>query len=97
MKAILSGFFMKIAQIQRNGESYQTVKSRQSIYIHPSSCLFEKHPSWVVYHELVLTTKEYMRQISHIEPEWLLEVAPHYFTESELILSKNSKHNFNNK
>lgn len=84
---------MKVAQIQRNGESYQTIKSRQSIFTHPSSSLFEKHPAWVVYHELVLTTKEYMRQISNIEPEWLLEVAPHYFTEGELLSTSSKKRN----
>ncbi|RDX81849.1 Pre-mRNA-splicing factor ATP-dependent RNA helicase DEAH1, partial [Mucuna pruriens] len=36
-------------------------------------------PRWVVYHELVLTTKEYMRQVSEIKPEWLVEIAPHYY------------------
>jgi hypothetical protein len=29
---------------------------------------------WVVYNELVTTTKEYMRNIIQIEPKWLTEV-----------------------
>ena len=29
---------------------------------------------WVVYNELVTTTKEYMRNIIQIEPKWLIEV-----------------------
>lgn len=33
----------------------------------------------MVYHELVLTTKEYMRQVSELKPEWLVEIAPHYY------------------
>lgn len=40
--------------------------------IHPSSGLSEVLPRWVVYHELVLTTKEYMRVVSEIKPEWLV-------------------------
>ncbi|KAL5146517.1 Pre-mRNA-splicing factor ATP-dependent RNA helicase DEAH1 [Glycine soja] len=36
-------------------------------------------PRWVVYHELVLTTKEYMRQVTELKPEWLVEIAPHYY------------------
>ncbi|KAI3750088.1 hypothetical protein L2E82_20713 [Cichorium intybus] len=36
-------------------------------------------PRWVVYHELVLTSKEYMRQVSEIKTEWLVEIAPHYY------------------
>jgi len=42
-------------------------------------------PRWVVYHELVLTTKEYMRTVSEIKPEWLVEVAPHYYNRRELM------------
>jgi len=39
-------------------------------------------PRWLVYHELVFTTKEYMRQVSEIKPEWLIEIAPHYYVGS---------------
>lgn len=34
-------------------------------------------PQWVVYHELVLTSKEFMRTVSEIKPDWLVELAPH--------------------
>ena len=43
------------------------------------SSLFKETPRWVIYHELVFTTKEYMREIIEINPEWLMEVAPHYY------------------
>jgi HrpA-like RNA helicase len=33
------------------------------VYIHPSSSLFNRNPEWVIYHELVLTSKEYMREV----------------------------------
>ena len=33
----------------------------------------------VVYHELVLTTKEYMREVTAIDPKWLVEFAPKFF------------------
>ncbi|KAJ8346247.1 hypothetical protein SKAU_G00304400 [Synaphobranchus kaupii] len=39
---------------------YRTLIDQQVVYIHPSSALFNRQPEWVVYHELVLTTKEYM-------------------------------------
>jgi pre-mRNA-splicing factor ATP-dependent RNA helicase DHX16 len=38
----------------------------------------------VVYHELVFTTKEYMRQVIEIKPEWLVEIAPHYYKRKEI-------------
>jgi len=52
--------------------------------IHPNSSLFEDLPRWVIYHELVFTTKEYMRNTIEIENKWLLEVAPHYYKAREL-------------
>ena len=33
------------------------------VFIHPSSALFQRQPDWVIYHELVLTSKEYMREV----------------------------------
>ncbi|RUS25213.1 P-loop containing nucleoside triphosphate hydrolase protein [Jimgerdemannia flammicorona] len=33
----------------------------------------------VIYHEIVFTTKEYMREVTAIEPKWLTEAAPTFF------------------
>ncbi|KAK7301562.1 hypothetical protein RJT34_12429 [Clitoria ternatea] len=77
-KSITSGFFPHSARLQKNG-SYRTVKHPQTVHIHPSSGLAQVLPRWVVYHELVLTTKEYMRQVTELKPEWLVEIAPHYY------------------
>jgi pre-mRNA-splicing factor ATP-dependent RNA helicase DHX16 len=52
--------------------------------IHPSSLLFKESPEWVVYHELVFTSKEYMRTVCEVKQEWLVEIAPHYFNEDTL-------------
>ncbi len=82
-KAITAGFFYHTARISKGG-LYQTVKHSQNVYIHPNSCLFEQVPRWVVYHELVFTTKEYMRQIIEIDNAWLLEVAPHYYKARDI-------------
>ncbi|XP_061358883.1 pre-mRNA-splicing factor ATP-dependent RNA helicase DEAH1-like isoform X2 [Gastrolobium bilobum] len=77
-KSITSGFFPHSARLQKNG-LYRTVKYQQTVHIHPSSGLAQVLPRWVVYHELVLTTKEYMRQVTELKPEWLVEIAPHYY------------------
>lgn len=84
-KAITSGFFYNAAKLQLSGETYRTLKQNQIVMIHPSSCLFQKNPKLVLYYELVLTSKEYMRQVMEIRPEWLVEVAPHYYKEKELM------------
>jgi ATP-dependent RNA helicase DHX8/PRP22 len=61
-QAIASGFFFHAARKDPQ-EGYKTVVEQQPVYIHPSSATFQQQPDWVIYHELILTTKEYMREV----------------------------------
>ncbi|KAH0555932.1 hypothetical protein GP486_006123, partial [Trichoglossum hirsutum] len=72
-KAITAGFFPNAARLQRGGDSYRTVKNGMTVYLHPSSTLMEINPKWVIFYELVLTSKEYMRSNMPIQAEWLVE------------------------
>ena len=92
LKAITAGFFYNVAKLGRSGE-YQTVKQPKTVYIHPSSVLAKEDepPAWVVFFELAFTTKEFMRQVAPIEPGWLVEIAPHFYQESDVEDSKKKK------
>ncbi|KAI0754937.1 pre-mRNA splicing factor [Daedaleopsis nitida] len=85
-KAITAGYFYNTAQLQKSGDSYRTLKTNQTVYIHPSSSLFNHTPpiKTVLYYELVMTSKSYLRQVMEIKPAWLMEVAPHYFKAADL-------------
>jgi pre-mRNA-splicing factor ATP-dependent RNA helicase DHX16 len=41
-------------------------------------------PPWVVYHELVETSKKYIRQVTELKPKWLVEIAPHYYQRKDI-------------
>jgi len=45
---------------------------------HPSSSLFSLGyaPDYVVYHELIMTSKEYMHTVTVVDPCWLAELGP---------------------
>ena len=77
-KAIISGFFFNCACLNKDG-IYRTVKNPHVVNIHPTSVLFKQNPKYIIYHELIYTTKEYMRYCIEVKPEWLLEIAPFYF------------------
>ncbi|KAF7634515.1 hypothetical protein Mgra_00006086 [Meloidogyne graminicola] len=81
-RAICSGFFRNAAKRDPQ-EGYRTIVDGQTVYIHPSSSLFQNQPEWVVYHELVQTTKEYMREVTAVEPTWLIELAPSFFKRGD--------------
>ncbi|EKG17749.1 Helicase [Macrophomina phaseolina MS6] len=88
MKSLVAGFFPNAARLQRGGDSYRTVKNGMTTYIHPSSVLTKTGDpphKFVMYYELVLTSKEYMRNVMPIPtPAWLNEVAPHYHKMKDL-------------
>jgi pre-mRNA-splicing factor ATP-dependent RNA helicase DHX15/PRP43 len=79
-RAILMGFFMQVAHKQRGGH-YLTCKDNQIVTLHPSCDLGVK-PDFVVYHEFVLTSQNFIRTVSSVEGEWLPELAPVYFDPS---------------
>jgi ATP-dependent RNA helicase DHX8/PRP22 len=77
-QALCSGFFRNSARKDPQ-EGYKTLIEQTPVYLHPSSALFGKQAEWVIYHTLVLTTKEYMHCTTAIEPKWLVEAAPTFF------------------
>ncbi|KAF0935567.1 hypothetical protein E2562_034440, partial [Oryza meyeriana var. granulata] len=81
-KAITAGFFFHAARKDPQ-EGYRTLVENQPVYIHPSSALFQRQPDWVIYHELVMTTKEYMREVTVIDPKWLTELAPRFYKSAD--------------
>jgi HrpA-like RNA helicase len=76
-KCLLEGFFMQVAHLERTGH-YLTIKDNQVVSLHPSVAIDTK-PEWVLYNEFVLTTKNYIRTVIIVKPEWLIEVAPQYY------------------
>lgn len=81
-KCLLSGFFMQVAKLQRNG-AYLTIEDNQIVAIHPSSVLDHK-PDWVLYNEFVLTKKNYIRNLTEIKGEYLFEVNKEYFNPKKM-------------
>lgn len=77
-RALCSGFFRNAARKDPQ-EGYKTLTEGTPVYLHPSSALFGKQAEWVIYHDLVLTTKEYMHFTTSIEPKWLVDAAPTFF------------------
>ncbi|XP_014676096.1 PREDICTED: probable ATP-dependent RNA helicase DHX35 [Priapulus caudatus] len=86
-RCIAAGFFANAARLHYTGE-YRTVKDDLPIHVHPSSVLYALKPAqWVMFNEVLLTSRAYMRNVTAIDPRWLYELAPHYYqygTEREI-------------
>lgn len=77
-RALVSGFFMQVAKKENSGKTYTTVKDNQTVLLHPSTVLGQES-DWVVYNEFVLTSKNYIRTVTSVRGEWLLDIAPGYY------------------
>lgn len=82
-RALTVAFFTRAALKQPSGH-YLALASHEEVAIHPSSCLFHRRASCVLFQELVHTTRRYIRELTVVEAEWLRELAPHgYFQVSD--------------
>ena len=76
-KCLVAAFFMQVAHNQTSGH-YLTVKGRQTVALHTNTSLKQK-PEWVLYHEYVMTSANYLRTCTRVRAEWLVEIAPKYY------------------
>ncbi|KAL8831836.1 MAG: hypothetical protein Q9170_005132 [Blastenia crenularia] len=76
-RALVAGFFMQVA-MKDSTKTYVTIKDNQNVLLHPSTVL-QQESEWLVYNEFVLTTKNYIRTVTVVKPEWLLDIAPNYY------------------
>ncbi|GAQ44263.1 DEAH-box ATP-dependent RNA helicase prp43 [Aspergillus tubingensis] len=78
-RALCAGFFMQVAKKETQGKNmYVTIKDNQNVLLHPSTVLGHE-AEWVLYNEFVLTTKNYIRTVTAVKPEWLIDIAPTYY------------------
>lgn len=77
-KALTAGLFMQVAKKKSGNKGFLTVKDNQDVLIHPLTVL-AKENEWVIYNEFVLTSKNYIRTVTNVRPEWLVELAPKYY------------------
>ncbi|GLE03238.1 hypothetical protein PINS_up012117 [Pythium insidiosum] len=80
LKCFVSGFFSNAAKLHADGK-YKTVRDGRVVRVHPTSVFYHagRLPDWILYHQSVLTTDEYIRDISRIDPRWLVSIAPDFY------------------
>ena len=80
-RAICSAYFHNAGKMKGIGE-YTNARTGMPCHLHPSSSLYGLGytPDYIVYHEIVYTHKEYMQNVTAVEPEWLAEMGPMFFS-----------------
>ncbi|KAI9770174.1 MAG: DEAH-box RNA helicase prp16 [Candelina submexicana] len=83
-KCICSGYYHQAAKVKGIGE-YINLRTSVTVQLHPTSALYGLGylPDYVVYHELILTSKEYMSTVTSVDPHWLAELGGVFYSIKE--------------
>ncbi|KAI9008391.1 P-loop containing nucleoside triphosphate hydrolase protein [Gaertneriomyces semiglobifer] len=83
-KCICSAYFHQSARLKGIGE-YVNMRNGMPCHLHPTSALYGRGftPDYIVYHELVMTSKEFMQCVTAVDAHWLAELGPMFFSIKE--------------
>ncbi|GAA6050928.1 hypothetical protein JCM3770_002542 [Rhodotorula araucariae] len=83
-KTICGAYFHQAARVKGIGE-FQHLRTGVPMHLHATSSLYGLGylPDYVVYHELVLTSKEYMSIVTSVDAYWLAELGDKFFSVRE--------------
>ena len=81
---ICAGYYHQAAHVKGIGE-YINLRSSVSMQLHPTSALYGLgyQPDYTVYHELILTSREYMSIVTAVDPKWLAELGGVFYSVKE--------------
>jgi pre-mRNA-splicing factor ATP-dependent RNA helicase DHX38/PRP16 len=85
-KCLCASFFQQLAKLTKinihGSPEFMNLRHKyMKMHLHPTLCLNGSNLTspYVIYHELVLTKKEYMNYVTCIQPTWLLEFGYVYY------------------
>jgi pre-mRNA-splicing factor ATP-dependent RNA helicase DHX38/PRP16 len=81
---VCAGYYHQAAKVKGIGE-YTNLRTGVAVQLHPTSALYGLGflPDHVVYHELILTSKEYMSCVTAVDPHWLADMGGVFFSVKE--------------
>ncbi|XP_013984146.1 ATP-dependent RNA helicase DQX1 isoform X2 [Salmo salar] len=83
-RALISGFFLKVAHDVDGSGNYLLLTHRHVAHLHPFSSYLCRRPrlnppSWVLYHEFTISHDNCICTASEVHPHMLVELAPLYY------------------
>ncbi|XP_019401242.1 PREDICTED: probable ATP-dependent RNA helicase DHX40 [Crocodylus porosus] len=77
-RCLCAGYFTNVAR-RSMGRMFCTMDGHGSlVHIHPSSALYDQEPQleWIIFHDILVTSKIYMRTVCPIRYEWVKDLLP---------------------
>nr|XP_056721008.1 probable ATP-dependent RNA helicase DHX40 [Euleptes europaea] len=77
-RCLCAGYFANVAR-RSIGKSFCTMDGHGSVvYVHPSSALRDQEAQleWIIFHDVLVTSKVYMRTVCPVHYEWVQDLLP---------------------
>lgn len=83
-KCIVTGFFHQAARAKGIGE-YVNARTGVPLQLHPTSSVAGAgvQPQYLVFHEVIQTTKTYMHTVTAVDPHWLADLGGVFYSIRE--------------
>ncbi|XP_070579352.1 probable ATP-dependent RNA helicase DHX40 isoform X2 [Ptychodera flava] len=78
-RVLCTGYYNKVARKSMTGRGFVTMDGHGTpVFIHPSSALFgqEADLDWLIFHEVVWTSKVFLRTVCPVRYEWIKDWLP---------------------
>jgi pre-mRNA-splicing factor ATP-dependent RNA helicase DHX38/PRP16 len=87
-RCIVTGFFHQAARAKGIGE-YVNARTGVPLQLHPTSSVSGAgvQPAFLVFHEVIQTSKTYMHTVTAVEPHWLAELGGVFYSVRERDMS----------
>uniref|UniRef100_A0A7N4NIL4 RNA helicase n=1 Tax=Sarcophilus harrisii TaxID=9305 RepID=A0A7N4NIL4_SARHA len=93
-RCLCTGYFTNVAR-RSVGRTFCTMDGHgTSIHIHPSSVLYNQEPKleWIIFHDVLVTTKTYVKTVCPIRYEWVKDLLPKLYQFDVYELSSMARH-----
>ncbi|KAK9454281.1 pre-mRNA splicing factor ATP-dependent RNA helicase prp16 [Dipodascopsis uninucleata] len=83
-KCVCAGYFHQAAKVKGLSE-FINLRTSVTMQLHPTSALYGLGylPDYVVYHELILTSREFMSTVTAVDPQWLADFGNAFYSIRE--------------
>ncbi|XP_074079676.1 putative ATP-dependent RNA helicase DHX40 isoform X1 [Macrotis lagotis] len=93
-RCLCNGYFTNVAR-RSVGRTFCTMDGHGTpIHIHPSSALYNQEPKleWIIFHDVLVTSKMYVKTVCPIRYEWVKDLLPKLYQFDVYELSSMARH-----
>lgn len=86
-------FFLNVVRLNCSGDGYRMLKNNMMVYVYLSSVVrgIDLLLRVIIYYELVVMSKEFVRSVIFIDFKWFIEFGGYYYDKKDVEVMEGKK------